>query len=143
MTNRYTPALSLPREERAGLRQAAAKPKSRIRRVFKRLSGSLKTLRNRVKMWSLRSKDKRAGKKLHREIDDAVRAAKSAELTAEETMDEVRKQYYHSVGTVDVAKSNAFLKDRQSSEGKYVGPDGAEKQDRVFFPFYDQVPGKK
>lgn len=145
MTNRYTQALSLPLEERAGLKQAAAKPRSKIRRVFKRLSGSLKTLRNRVKMWSFRSKDRKRGKKLDREIDDAVKAAKSAELTAEQTMDEVNKLYYHPLGTVvDTTKAEAFRKGRQSSESKYLRPQGAENTERVFTPFYNKlVPGYK
>ena len=135
-TSRYTDALSLPKEELAGLRQGAAKPKSSIKRIFHRLTGSLKRLKNRVGMWSIKSRGKKAEKKLNAKIDDAIKAANFAEDTAEQTVDElIRRQYAHSLGTVQ--NETNFSKGRQFSEGKYLAPEGDIKRGRFLTSFRD------
>ena len=134
-TSRYTDALSLPKEELAGLKHRASKPKSSIKRMFHHLTGSLKRLKNRVSMLSFRSKDKKASIKLNHKIDDAIKAANFAEDTAEETVDRlIKDQYRARLGAVST-KDTKYSLARKLSDKKYIGPQGEENRGRFTTPY--------
>ena len=82
-------------------------------------------------MWNLRSKSKKADKKLNAKIDDAIKAAQFAEHTAEQTVDTLVRNQYRQLGSVQDRGNKPF------SEGKYLGPEGAANRGRFFAPFHD------
>ncbi len=142
MISRYTPELSLPNQELAGLRRSASKPKSRIKRVLNRLTGSLKRLRNRLSMRSLKSKAKKADRKLNADIEEAVRAAKSAENATEMTVDQINalsKQHYLPPGALRT-KDTKYSLARKFSDKKYIGPEGEENRGRFMTPYNTVFP---
>ena len=89
-------------------------------------------------MWSIISKAKKADRKLSAKIEDAIRAAKSAENVTEMTDDQIdglSRKHYQPPGRVKPGKMK-FQKVMEMRQGKFLGPEGAKNEDRVITPYH-------